>query len=315
MAEQIERKRVLITGVNGLLGQKLSIAFTPNRYELFGIDLAPKKTLEILPLQYHQLDLTERKETVELIKEINPDVIVHTAALTDVDGCERKKEYCWKINVDATNNVIDGGKPSKAHIIFISSDYIFDGSAGPYSETDQPNPLSYYGKTKLASENILRGQSDPWTIIRTIVLYGFGAKLRASFITWLLKELRAGNPVRIVDDQWGNMALADDLANAIERCVNLNKTGIYNVGSSDFMSRYEFAQKTAEIFELDASLITPIKTSDLKQLAERPLKSGLTIEKVQRELYITPHDTREDLKIYRDQETLYINAQIDRSPE
>ncbi len=294
--------RILITGCNGMLGQKLTYTFASHRYELHGVDLAPQPEIDNIPFRYRQLDLVNRRLTLETIRSIEPEAIIHTAAVTDVDGCERDKENCWKVNVNATQNVLDAARAVSSRLFFISSDYVFDGTAGPYDEEDQPNPINYYGKSKLAAENLIRGGGTLWTIIRTIVLYGCGRKTRASFVSWLLGQLRAGKPVRIVDDQWGNTTLADNLAEAIERALILNKTGIFNIGGVDFVSRYEFSVEVARFFDLDVSLIKPIKTAELGQLAPRPLKSGLKIEKAQHELYIALHDIRESLRIYRDQE-------------
>lgn len=294
--------RVLITGCNGLLGQKLTNTLGSVRYDLFGIDLGDEGLLHDRLEQYHKLDIVKRRDTVSLIQNIHPDVIVHTAAMTGVDACEREKEKCWQINVVGTDNIVMGASRTGAKLVFISSDYVFDGKKGPYSEEDPPNPICYYGKSKLAAENLIRGSALHWTIIRTIVLFGLGINIRSCFVTWLLKMLRERQDVYIVSDQWGNVTLVDDLARAIERVILLERLGLFHVGGSEYLTRCELARQAAAIFELDANLIRPVLTEELHQPAPRPLKSGIDIEKAEKELYISFHNVGDSLRIYREQE-------------
>ncbi|MBM3329184.1 MAG: dTDP-4-dehydrorhamnose reductase [Calditrichaeota bacterium] len=294
--------KVLITGSAGMLGQKLLTTLSGDLYALTGCDLAPAPPVEEVPCHYLQLDVTDRKQTIAEVKAIAPAVIVHTAAMTNVDACETRREECWRSNVYATENVALAGRLVGARIIYISTDYVFDGRAGPYDEEARPNPVSYYGKSKLAGENVIRGNSGEWTIVRTIVLYGYGRDARASFITWLLGELRAGRPVKIVDDQWGNTTIADDLAAAIDRIILLQKSGLYHVGGAGFSTRYEFALTAARVFGLDESLIHPITTESLAQPAKRPLRSGLMTQKAEEELFLTFRTAEDSLRLYREQE-------------
>jgi dTDP-4-dehydrorhamnose reductase len=295
-------RKILITGSNGLLGQKLLHVLSNDSTELAGIDLVSKSFISEVEHQHHRIDLTDKQLTLEKISEIEPQIIIHTAALTVVDKCEQEKEVCWNINVKATDHIITAAKKINAKVIFISSDYVFDGKKGPYTENDLPRPVNYYGKSKLAAENILRGSDLNWAIIRTIVLYGVGIKVHASFVTWLLQELRKGNKVSIVNDQWSNATIVDDLAAGIERIISLDKTGIYNVASHEFMSRYDFAVKVARHFGLDVNLIKSITTKELKQSALRPLRSGLDVSKAERELYISFRTVTEALELYKKQE-------------
>ncbi|NQU04814.1 MAG: sugar nucleotide-binding protein, partial [Calditrichaeota bacterium] len=179
-------RKILITGSNGLLGQKLLHILDRNSHELAGIDLVSESFISDVEHQYHRVDLTDRRLTIDAITAIEPQIIIHTAALTEVDKCEQQREACWNINVKATDHLITAAKKIDAKVIFVSSDYIFDGKKGPYNENDLPCPVNYYGKSKLAAENILRGSDLNWAIVRTIVLYGVGIKVHASFVTWLL---------------------------------------------------------------------------------------------------------------------------------
>ncbi len=294
--------KILITGSNGLLGQKLLHTLSTNLQELIGCDLSERSLVDDVIHNYRQLDITERKPTVAAICDIAPQVIVHTAAMTEVDRCEIEKELCWRVNVTGTEHILAGAARVGAKVIFISSDYIFNGENGPYDEEAVPNPIGYYGRSKLAAENLIRGSGLDWTIIRTIVLYGYGINVRSSFVTWLLDMLRAEKVVRIVDDQWGNTTIVDDLAAGIERSVMLEKSGIFNIGGQSFKTRYKFALDIARVFDLPVEFITPITTGELRQAARRPLRSGLVIDKAERELYISFRTADEALELYKSQE-------------
>jgi len=215
---------------------------------------------------------------------------VNTAALTNVDACEVDKKKCWRLNVAAVEHLIDAASKISARILQLSTDYVFDGNNGPYSEEDIPNPICYYGESKLASENILQMSDEQHTIARTAVLYGKEIGIRENFVTWLLPKLRSGQPVRIVDDQIGNTTFAGELADSIWRIMNLGSRGTFHLCGREYISRYHFALKIAEVFELESTLIKQSKTDDLEQIANRPLFSGLRVEKALRELGVELSD-------------------------
>lgn len=295
---------VLITGSNGLLGQNLIQHFNAGENNIYGCDLHQQTYLKSVKHNYLQLDITDRPKCISLIKEIKPKVIIHTAAMTAVDKCETEHEKCWQTNVLATDNLIQGASRVGAKIIFISTDYVFDGENGPYSEEDKPNPISFYGKSKLASEQLLSTSGIEWVALRTIVLYGVGNNVNASFVTWLLNMLRTQKSVRIVNDQWGNTTYVEDLCRAIERVIQLEKTGLFHVGGRGFQSRFNFAKSIANYFKLNEDLIHPITTADLKQPAPRPLKSGLEIGNTERELLLSFSTVEEALAKYKKAEMI-----------
>lgn len=298
--------RILITGCHGLLGQKLVETFTrQSGYTLKLTSIEKKSFFQETSLDYVPLDITSRNAVKGVVEEFHPDVIVNAAAYTDVDGCEKERELAWRVNVGGVENLIAAARSSQAKIVHISTDYIFDGTNGPYSEEDTPNPLSYYGKTKLASENALRGDDVPYTILRTMVLYGMARNIRSNFVLWVATSLRDGKHIQVVDDQTGNPTLADDLAYAILKVVELEKTGVYNVCGQDLISRYNFAVKIGHVFGGDEKLITPIKTSDLHQPAPRPLSSGFVILKASTELGITTSGVIQGLQLMKRQIQLY----------
>lgn len=280
-------KRVMIVGCNGLLGQKLTELFLRGSdHELFLVSKHESSVLSGEDISYRRLDITQRNEVRKIVDEIQPDLIINTAAITNVDQCETERELAWNVNVIGVENLVIASKFVGAKMIQISTDYVFDGKNGPYDEEARPNPLSYYGRTKLAGENLLRIHEIPFTIIRTMVLYGVAPMVKLNFVLWLVHELERGNQVRVVDDQFGNPTLADDLAYAILRADAFNSAGVYHVSGPDNVSRYQFALEIAKQFGLDKKLITPIKTLSLKQPAPRPLRSGLLTLKAETELGI-----------------------------
>jgi dTDP-4-dehydrorhamnose reductase len=277
-------KRILITGSNGLLGQKTAEVFSRSDYPLLLTSAEDGSVFDEQSLPYRKLDITRRQDVRSVVDEFEPAVIINTAAVTDVDGCEANRESAWQVNAGGVENLAIAAKFVGATVIQISTDYVFDGRSGPYSESDRPNPLSYYGRTKLASENILKTSGIPAACIRTMVLYGNGLEVKPNFALWLVRTLSDGKQVRVVTDQIGTPTLADDVAFAILKIVELGRTGLYHVAGPDLVSRYEFAQTAARVFDLDQRLIVPVKTGSMKQAAPRPLKSGLLTLKAQIEL-------------------------------
>jgi dTDP-4-dehydrorhamnose reductase len=295
-------QRILVVGSNGLLGQKMAeqlLRGTSHRVMLASVEDKPVRELELAA--YRMLDITSHKQVRDLVTETHPDVIINCAAMTNVDACETDRELAWKINVSGVEYLAEAAKKQHAMLAHVSSDYVFDGKGGPYSEDDRPEPLSYYGKSKLASENAIRTAGIPYVVARTMVLYGFAQGVKANFALWLIQSLQAGQTVRVVDDQIGNPTLVDDLAYGLLRAIELEKSGVYNIAGRDIVSRFEFAVRLARVFGLDESLITPIKTASLKQPAARPLKSGLITLKAEVELGFKPSSIEHGLEVLKSQ--------------
>ncbi|MCX7984729.1 MAG: dTDP-4-dehydrorhamnose reductase [Bacteroidetes bacterium] len=289
-------KRILICGSNGLLGQRLSLLLsTRTEYEVLNTSIERTFVFDDKLFDYTQLDITSRSDVKSLISSFQPTVIFNAAAATNVDWCETHREETWKLNVVAVENLAEAARRVNAKLIHVSTDYIFDGKAGPYTETAQPNPLGYYGKSKLASENVVLSANINYAIVRTMVLFGYGINVKPNFALWVLQNLRQGNRIRVVDDQQGNATYVGDLAIAMIKLFELDKVGVYNVAGRDILSRYDFAVQIAEVFGFDPSLIQRIKSSELQQTAPRPMKSGLIVEKAERELGIRFHTAREGL--------------------
>lgn len=295
----MNEKKILLTGANGLLGQKISELFlSETSHKLILTDIQ-NEVMASRGYEYFRMDITIKESIKEAVKKYNPDIIINTAAFTDVDACETEKEYSWRVNADAVKNLIIASRINNCKIIQISTDYIFDGKTGNYTEDSKPNPLSHYGKSKLAAENALISAGVEHVIVRTMILYGTGKNIRPNFALWLINMLSKGNKVKIVDDQFGMPTIVDDLAWSLVKIVNLNKTGIYNICGSEYISRYNFAVKLAEIFKFDENLIIPIKTSELNQAAERPMNSSFILLKAQTELGIKPLNVTEGLQLLK----------------
>jgi len=294
------KQKVLVIGANGLLGQKLVDTFLDD-FEVHGIGRKKKPSLEFDNFNYTVCDITNREQILDLVRTFEPNFIVNSAAYTNVDGCEDEKEECWKINVVGVENLANVAKRFGIHVVHISTDYVFDGVEGNYDEESRPKPLGYYGRTKLASENVLISSGIDCAIVRTMVLYGIGTDLNHNFVTWIIEKLTNGESINIVDDQFGHPTLVDDLAKAILKIVGLKKTGVYNVAGSECMSRFELAQKIAEVFNFNFSLIHPIKTKDLNQKAPRPLNSSFDLNKTLKELGFQLSDVGKGLQTLRQQ--------------
>ena len=281
-------KKVLITGAGGQLGSSMEledfIMITTSR---FHNDAVESPTIDA------DLDITNEYQVKTIIAENDPDIIVHLAAMTNVDGCELNPDQAYEVNVRGTVNLLNhfNGK-----FVLLSTDYVFDGNEGPYSENDTVNPKNVYGKTKLEAERKVREFSADWLILRTNVVWNIGGKYKASFVDWLVEELDEGNQVRIVTDQWNNPTHTEDLGCVINELLKHDASGLYHYGSAEVLNRYDFARLIANIYNLDENLIKPIMTQELNQLAKRPLKSGLKTNKIERDFAIIPAVLREDIE-------------------
>ena len=273
-------KTVLITGANGLLGQKLCQHFSSS-YKVIATDLHPQNFVSLPNLSYESLDLTKKKALEFHVRFYNPWIIINAAAYTDVDGCEINKDQAWAVNVGGVKNLVRVCREHEIKLVHFSSDYIFDGENGPYSEDDPPHPVSFYGESKLESENVIKQSDIDFLIVRTNVLYGFGKRVKKNFLLWLLQKFSAGEKIKIVTDQFNNPTLADNLSACLLEMVERNLSGVFHVAGAEYLSRYDFALKVAEEFGFKEAEIAPIKTESLKQKAIRPTRGGLKTQKAQ----------------------------------
>src|SRR3989344_671251 len=253
--------RILITGANGLLGTKAMQVFS-RQHDVTGMD--------------REHDITQQ-EAISFILRQKPDLIVHAAAETNVDACELHPEQAYTINVLGTENVIKAARVLDAKLVYISSDFVFDGSRGNYTEADQPNPINQYGRTKWAAEQKVAAYENS-LIIRSAVLYGHNpGKTHYNFAEWVISSLMQEKGIRVVPDQINSPALIDDLAAAV--LALREQTGTVHVAGPSPISRYEFALQAAEVFGLPKALITPVTSAEFPQAAPRPRDAGLSVEK------------------------------------
>jgi dTDP-4-dehydrorhamnose reductase len=289
--------RVLIVGAHGLLGQKLALMYgRETEHELLLTDLAPQTFFRNARFDYQQLDITQLGDVKSLLSHYRPDVIINTAALTDVDACEEDKLSAWRLNVDGLKNLlIPARRIPDCVVVQLSSDYVFDGHHPPYDEHSRPRPVSYYGKSKLASENALVSSAVAALIVRTQVLYGTGFEVRKNFVAWVLAQLELGVPFRVVTDQKGNPTMADDLAFAIFKLVDRRCRGVYHVSGPESIDRYSFARKIAVTFEFDPALISPTSSREIGQMANRPPDSTFITLKVESECDFRLSDVQQGL--------------------
>ncbi len=292
-------QRVLITGANGLLGQHLVARMSGfAEYDVLatGRDSGPR--FPASSCGYAPLDITDYDAVARLMDDFTPTVVVNCAAMTKVDQCEQEREACWNVNADAVGNLAKACRKHSTRLVQVSTDFVFDGSSGPYREDARPNPVNFYGRSKLAGENAVREAGlDNWVIARTVLVYGTARKLsRTNIALWVIDNLREGNPIHVVTDQWRTPTYAPDLAAGIEKLVRHRKAGIYHLSGSDFLTVFDFAQALARVFDLDASLINPTTSEELNQVADRPPRTGFIVLKAASEIGYKPRSIDASLR-------------------
>lgn len=294
--------KVLVTGANGLLGQKLvKLISREPEIELFATGKGPNRNPPG-PYQYLNLDVTSQESINSISDQVKANVIIHTAAMTNVDLCEKEREACWKLNVDSVEYLIDACQKHNTFLVHLSTDFIFDGKAGPYTEKDKPNPLSYYGESKLASEELLLKSDIRWGIARTVLVYGISHDMsRSNIMLWVKKNLEEGKKISVVNDQWRTPTLAEDLAEGCWLIATKEAEGIFNISGSDLVTPYDIALKTSEFFGLDSSLIEEVDGSIFKQDAVRPAKTGFDLSKSMSALGYSPHSLEKGIEILSEQ--------------
>jgi dTDP-4-dehydrorhamnose reductase len=285
--------KIFITGGSGLLGSKVAEIAQARGDEVFSgyaHNLPPYgKALKF--------DLLDEKSISELIHKVEPEVIIHSAALTDVDRCEREPELAYKMNVEGTRAVAKAAEKTGSFLVYISTDYVFDGLRGMYREDDRANPVSYYGYSKLLGEQFCLG-----CIARTCVIYGSRpASGKVNFALWLLNSLKSGKEVRVVMDQFVTPTLNTNLARMALEVADRSLRGVYNLAGATRISRYDYALELASEFDLDASLIVPSRIADLRWVAKRPIDSSLDTSKARAELIEKPSPLEEALRTLKDE--------------
>jgi dTDP-4-dehydrorhamnose reductase len=275
-----ERVRILVTGANGLVGTKVLDLLLQHPTDEPLAAYHQSRTNDYLgEFPYWWLDTTSAADVERVLDESRPDAVIHAGAFTNVDGAERERDLAWASNADGTGILARACAARAVRLVYLSTEYVFDGTAGPYRETDPINPLGWYAKTKQAGEEAVVAAGGSWAIARTTVVYGYAQHVRANFVLWLVGELRAGRRVRIVDDQVGSPTLAENLAEMVLALARSHENGVFNTAGADVLSRLDFSRQIAATFGLDAGLMDATTTAALNQAAPRPLKAGLVMDK------------------------------------
>jgi dTDP-4-dehydrorhamnose reductase len=273
--------KIFVTGGSGLMGSKLAEVALARGNQVFSgyAHNEPQCGRAV------RFDLMDERGIYDLVDRLRPDVIIHSAALTDVDRCERERELAYKMNVEGTQAIAKAAEKAGAFLVYISSDYVFDGERGSYREDEKTNPVSYYGQSKLLGEEFCRG-----CIARTCVIYGSRpASGKVNFALWLIESLKSGKQVRVVTDQFITPTLNTNLAKMVLEAADRRLSGVYHLAGATRISRYDFARELARVFDLDSDLIIPSRMADLKWDAKRPKDSSLDTSKAARELMEKPY--------------------------
>jgi dTDP-4-dehydrorhamnose reductase len=285
--------RAIVTGANGLLGQRVIRVLQDAGYSVIGMGRGPRRIGS--NFDYLPIDLADPASVKERFADVRADVIIHTAAMTDVDQCEHAVDEAFQVNVGASQAIAAAARKADAHLVYVSTDYVFDGQNGPYTEEAIPNPLGRYAQTKLAGELVVRVAAGSWTIARTAVVYGWPPAGRANFASWIINSLRQGKAIKLFQDQMVSPTLADNAAGMVAELGTRRLKGVWHVSGADIVNRVAFGNALCQIFGFNPSLITSVSLADVPLSGPRPRLGGLVTGKATAELQAKPMHTDEAL--------------------
>jgi dTDP-4-dehydrorhamnose reductase len=290
--------KLLVTGASGLLGSKLCELAIRKKHEVYSAYSQHKPLHGIAT----PLDISDKTGVENVFDRTKPEAVVHAAALTNVDRCESERELAWKINVEGTENIAKSCKRHRAFLVYISTDYVFDGEKGMYKETDTPAPINHYGYTKLKGEKSVQNYANQYCIARTSVIFGsIPATGKTNFALWLLDKLKKKEKIRIATDQWNSPTLNTNLANMVLETAEEKITGVYHLAGATRINRYDFSNLIAKTFSLGTNLIEPSSSEDFKWIAKRPKDSSLNPDKAQRTLRNKPMRIEQALQTMKEE--------------
>lgn len=297
------KKRILITGSNGLLGQKLvELLRQQADVELIATARGANRLPVTEGYTYASLDITVPEEVHAIFDKFKPEVVIHTAAMTNVDTCETDRAGCDELNVDAVAYLIQACEKHGTYLCHLSTDFIFDGADGPYTEEGVANPISHYGESKLKAEQLLFNSTIRWSIARTVLVYGIVPDMsRSNIVLWVKKSLEDGKTIQVVTDQFRTPTLAEDLAMGCWLLAKDEVEGIFNISGSDFLTPYEMAVMTADYYGLDKSLLQKADSSTFQQTAKRPARTGFVLDKAKKVLGYAPRTFQEGIALMAQQ--------------
>jgi dTDP-4-dehydrorhamnose reductase len=294
------KPKILITGANGLLGQKLVEQLVEEgKFEVIATGKGGCR-LSGEGFSYVTLDIAYQNQVEEVFQKLRPETVIHGAAMTHVDECELNQDACFEANVKATEYLIQAAEKVGSHFIFVSTDFIFSGEdgKGPYDEEAEADPVNYYGWSKLEGERLVKASKLKWAIARTVLVYGIANDLsRSNIILWVKSSLEQGKEIQVVDDQVRTPTLAEDLAAGCILIAEQEATGIFNISGADLLTPFEMAMETADFFKLNKGLINRTDSTKFKQPAKRPMKTGFIIDKARKQLGFEPKTFRTGIGI------------------
>ena len=291
--------RILITGSNGLLGQKLTDLCLASELEFLATSSGANRYSKCPKERYQTLDITDEQNIHAVLGAYRPTHVIHTAAMTNVDQCELQPEACDLVNRQSVQMLAKYCQEQQIHLQLLSTDFVFDGEAGPYTETDQPNPLSVYARSKVEAEKIVQhAHGLNYAIVRTIIVYGNGENLsRSNLILWAKEALTKGDPLQIVDDQFRAPTWAADLAWACVRICELNEHGIFHIAGPETLSIYDIVGRIAAFYGLSMDKVSRLSSTTLKQPAKRPPRTGFVLDKARETLGYRPHTLEQTFEL------------------
>ena len=292
--------KLLVTGSNGLLGQKLvALLCQQPGVELLATSRGANKLASRYPnVRFLPLDVADAAQVRQVLAQEQPTHVIHTAALTNVDECELNQADCWRQNVTAVGHVVDACAAHDIHLTHLSTDFVFSGAAGPLAEEATPGPINFYGESKLAAERLVQASPGRWAVARTVLVYGVAHNYgRTNLVLWVRDSLRAGKAIKVVSDQWRTPTLAEDLAQGCWLLARQGAQGLYHLSSDEMLTPYDMALRVARYFGLDAGLIEKVDARTFSQPARRPARTGFLIDKARRELGFRPHTFAEGIEV------------------
>lgn len=284
-------EKLLVTGGSGLLGNKIVNKASEN----FKVTATYNENPVEGGCESIKLDITQKEEVLRVFKKIHPVYVIHTAAFTDVDKSETEREKAWEVNAEGTRNIAEVCERVGAKMIYISTDFVFDGKRGNYKENDDLNPINWYGRTKLEGEKFVKNYDIEYIIARVSVLYGWNIN-KLNFATWVINKLENKEKISIVRDQWNSPTFADNCADILLELIKRNENGLFHLAGGERINRFDFAKMISEIFDLNADLIKPVKSNEIKQQARRPMDSSLNVDRIKRGLGTKPFNVEQGLR-------------------
>lgn len=290
--------KILLTGANGFLGQYLTARLLADHHTVIATGKGECRLPfpESTHFTYVPMDFTRQDEVNTVLEQFEPECIVHAGAMTRPDDCELQQELAYNVNVEGTRLLLSKAVRRAVYFIYLSTDFIFDGKQGMYTEEDVPGPVNYYGRTKLQGEALVKQYPFDWAIARTVLVYGRPLAGRSNILTVVKEKLERGEQYRVVSDQVRTPTYVEDLAAGILRIIALKANGIFHLSGKDVLTPFDMALQTASFLGLDSSLLINVNASTFTQPAERPLKTGFVIDKAREMLGYAPHTFAEGLK-------------------